>query len=558
MAKTLHNYLDELKPLKLGQVPRYVINYLRHTNYKWQLDVAGNIIIKKGNPTRGVAAHMDFIEGYAYTQPSYRYYGNEYNHSSTTDYNYNSYNQTKCSCGHYKVSHSDKGCYFTKCECKGFAVEIFNEICSCNHPRTSHSPTCIYLHCDCLSFENSTDKEVYKCVCGHDKEMHHFHDIECSLQDCQCKEFKPEYKDFKPVDYNCTCGHHKVSHMHDNGNCLHQGCACTKFTGLLTAANTKNKCKNCYHDKADHTNVCIKPTCNCRRFCGENESPDDICECGHKSNRHGSLCFETGCFCKTFVKITPAKIKEIAQRELLVGADDKVGVGICLALLHEFDNLMVILTEDEESGCKGANALNLDILKNLEMIIEFDRRTAADIVTSISGRLCSVEFETAVMSLASYTKRVVANGAPTDVGTFRTRNLKANMLNISCGYYEPHTQQCYILRHEVVNTFNLGKKLLTELPKGLPVWEETITVISTTTNPVITEGSAKEDTKLLDTGQINNSTLTESDCLPSEVMALTQDPFFQRGGKQLLRAIKIVYAKIAKIFLTVLKNSKYI
>lgn len=154
-----------------------------------------------------------------------------------------------------------------------------------------------------------------------------------------------------------------------------------------------------------------------------------------------------------------------------VGGDDKVGVAINLVLLDNFDNLFVLFTEDEELGCEGAKNFDLKNLEGIEFLIESDRRGIVDVVNNVMGsELCSNEFLDAVLNLDK--SRVKSYGLSTDVGELRSRGWKGNCVNLSCGYYNPHTPACYIVPQQVLDTYSFVKRILINMPVNMPLPRE--------------------------------------------------------------------------------------
>jgi len=129
--------------------------------------------------------------------------------------------------------------------------------------------------------------------------------------------------------------------------------------------------------------------------------------------------------------------KSMSQQGL--GADDKNGLWIALELLRIRKVLKCAFFVGEEIGCVGSSRCDLDFFSDVRYIVQPDRRNGGDLITSISGRICSEEFEQAVNAEAfGYSP---CDGLSTDVGTLSHRGVGVSCINISCGYYHPHTDQ---------------------------------------------------------------------------------------------------------------------
>jgi len=149
-----------------------------------------------------------------------------------------------------------------------------------------------------------------------------------------------------------------------------------------------------------------------------------------------------------------------------LGADDKVGVFIILKLLEEYDNLSFAFTVEEETGNVGASALansyGDEISKCLYGII-IDRRGDSDIIGS-KNDYCVREFEEDILSVVNGYK--VTMGSISDADVF---NDYISCINISCGYYKPHTADEYVIWRDVLKTYHAVRTIITKLNKRYAV-----------------------------------------------------------------------------------------
>jgi putative aminopeptidase FrvX len=121
-----------------------------------------------------------------------------------------------------------------------------------------------------------------------------------------------------------------------------------------------------------------------------------------------------------------------------IGADDKNGIWVCLKSLEEFDVLKCAFFVDEERGSLGSGAADMRFFDDCRFVVQCDRKGSGDLVTSINGlELCSDEFVRAVQP-ARY-GYAPTHGLHTDVFTLKSRGLAVSCVNLSCGYYLPHT-----------------------------------------------------------------------------------------------------------------------
>ena len=142
-----------------------------------------------------------------------------------------------------------------------------------------------------------------------------------------------------------------------------------------------------------------------------------------------------------------------------LGADDKNGIFICLELLKKFDVMKVAFFVGEEVGCKGSGAVDLEFFKDCRFIIEPDRKDSSDLITSMfCGDVCSVEFADAI-GFKDYGYEH-EQGSITDVGELVDRGVGISCLNLSCGYYDAHTDHEYTVLSELENCLNFVKHIV--------------------------------------------------------------------------------------------------
>jgi len=123
-----------------------------------------------------------------------------------------------------------------------------------------------------------------------------------------------------------------------------------------------------------------------------------------------------------------------------LGADDKNGIWIALKALERFDSIKVAFFVKEEVGCVGSSNCDMSFFDDVRFVIEPDRRGSNDLITSISGlQMCSDEFVEAINpSRWGYRP---TNGMMTDILSLRQNGLEVSCINLSCGYYKPHTDE---------------------------------------------------------------------------------------------------------------------
>lgn len=131
-----------------------------------------------------------------------------------------------------------------------------------------------------------------------------------------------------------------------------------------------------------------------------------------------------------------------------LGADDKNGLFIALTCLKEYDILKCAFFVGEEIGCVGSGDVDISFFDDCRFCVQIDRRGHSDMVTNISvNDICSEKFVMdAECEAWGYS---VSSGLMTDVEELRQRGVLASCINLSCGYYEPHTDCEFTVKADV-------------------------------------------------------------------------------------------------------------
>jgi len=133
-----------------------------------------------------------------------------------------------------------------------------------------------------------------------------------------------------------------------------------------------------------------------------------------------------------------------------LGADDKNGIWIALKCLKKYDILKVAFFVEEETGCQGSTIADMDFFKDARFVIEPDRRGRSDLITSIGGmELCSPEFLQAINYKDFGYKET--DGLMTDIDALKDNGLSVSCINLSCGYYNPHTSNEFTVIQDLQN-----------------------------------------------------------------------------------------------------------
>lgn len=127
------------------------------------------------------------------------------------------------------------------------------------------------------------------------------------------------------------------------------------------------------------------------------------------------------------------------RKQCGLGADDKNGLFVALSCLQEYDILKCAFFVGEEIGCVGSGKADMEFFKDCRFCVQIDRRDNGDMVTSISGQICSDDFIKAAR--AEEYGYAPSDGLMTDVEALHENGVGISCINLSCGYYAPHTDE---------------------------------------------------------------------------------------------------------------------
>jgi hypothetical protein len=148
------------------------------------------------------------------------------------------------------------------------------------------------------------------------------------------------------------------------------------------------------------------------------------------------------------------------MRQYGIGGDDKVGVFICLMMLHELPAVKCAFFRDEEIGCVGSALAVRDWFVDCAFALQCDRRGYNDFIEEISGmEMYGEEFRAAIKEPLATHGYKQTYGMMTDVEKLKRLGIDICMANMSCGYYEPHTNNEYVNVPDVMNCFLMCKNI---------------------------------------------------------------------------------------------------
>ena len=153
-------------------------------------------------------------------------------------------------------------------------------------------------------------------------------------------------------------------------------------------------------------------------------------------------------------------IDRVTLKRYGIGGDDKVGIYITLQMLKQFTNFKAVFFLDEENGCIGSSQADFNYFNDSTIVLECDRRGITDFVTSISGTtLSNDELQNDISHILKKYDRKCVSGGITDVGEIAENNT-VQVANMSCGYYDPHSDNEYIIIPEVEATKQMCYEIL--------------------------------------------------------------------------------------------------
>ena len=143
--------------------------------------------------------------------------------------------------------------------------------------------------------------------------------------------------------------------------------------------------------------------------------------------------------------------KEGSQRG--IGGDDKVGVWAALCALTDWNDVSVAFFVEEEIGRIGSRNAEMSRFKKANWIAQLDRKGYEDFIVS---DMTSKEFDTAVKdTVESHGLKFTKQDTITDVSELASRGVGVSCVNISSGYYSPHTRSEIVKVDDALNSLNL-------------------------------------------------------------------------------------------------------
>lgn len=151
------------------------------------------------------------------------------------------------------------------------------------------------------------------------------------------------------------------------------------------------------------------------------------------------------------------------KKQVGLGADDKNGIFMVILALIKFPIIKACLFHGEETGCLGSSTCDMEFFNDCRFVLQCDRKGNKDFINiGAKTELCGQDFITDCQ-LDSF-GYVEADGMITDVVTLKQRGLSVACCNISCGYYNPHTEYEVSKISDIEKCWELVQHILS-LPK---------------------------------------------------------------------------------------------
>lgn len=160
----------------------------------------------------------------------------------------------------------------------------------------------------------------------------------------------------------------------------------------------------------------------------------------------------------------------ISAKDAVIWGDDKCWIAIAMEIYEKLWNKVSLLfTRQEETGLNWAREFvthHSDLLSECKYCLTLDRRGAWDII-GYQNQYCSKEFEDEIYRLTKEFWFKPTRGLSSDAAKIWTI---INAVNLSVGYYNPHTKTEYIKCDELVNACEAVMYIVQHLTNNFPIY----------------------------------------------------------------------------------------
>ena len=147
-----------------------------------------------------------------------------------------------------------------------------------------------------------------------------------------------------------------------------------------------------------------------------------------------------------------------------IGGDDKCGILACLYFLKTLPAVKVVFFTQEESGLKGSNRINKSFFADCRYIIQLDRWGHKYFIdTKRRQKTVSHNFSSEIGHVKKAFEFKSTEGSITDCVNLWLDGVGISCVNISSGFYNPHTDIEYIVIDELWHSIMFVAELIKTL-----------------------------------------------------------------------------------------------
>lgn len=161
----------------------------------------------------------------------------------------------------------------------------------------------------------------------------------------------------------------------------------------------------------------------------------------------------------------------IKADKAIIWGDDKCWIAIAMELYEQLgDRISLLFTRQEETGCNWARDFctnHKDLVEQCNYCLVLDRRGSWDIIW-YENAYCSKEFEDEIARLTKDFWYKPTRWFCSDTGCIAKI---INWVNLSVGYYNPHTENEYINCNELENAYLAALYIVEHLEWEYPLYE---------------------------------------------------------------------------------------
>lgn len=144
-----------------------------------------------------------------------------------------------------------------------------------------------------------------------------------------------------------------------------------------------------------------------------------------------------------------------------IGGDDKVGIYIALRMLEDLPYCKAAFFRDEEIGCVGSNVADMSFFNDVRFVLQCDRRGNSDFVYNILGvDLYNDKFYNDIAPIITKHGYSETMGGLTDVYQLAINGVGVAVANMSCGYFNPHSDDEMINLIDVDNCMSMVYEIM--------------------------------------------------------------------------------------------------